>query len=127
MSIEAYYLQQAAGLPSFAGPLVQQGHGIGGIFKSLFRSVIPLFRSAAPVLKKVAKTAAKEVVRTGANVVDDVIDGERISDALAKRGNEAFQRTVRRGTKRIRKLLSGPASGRVQKKRARKTRDIFTT
>lgn len=127
MSIESYYLNQAAGMPSFSGPLVQQGHGIGGIFRSLFRTVVPLFQKAAPVLKSVAKSAAKEAVRTGANVVDDLLDGDNIKDSLSKRGNEAIERSVRKGAKRLRSMMSAPRVKTVHKKRRRLHQDIFSS
>lgn len=128
MSIENYYLQQANGMPAFAGPSTQQGYGLGGIFKSLFRSVVPLFRKATPVLKSAAKTVAKEAARTGVDVMEDVLDGKRFGSALQKRSNEAVERTVRKGTKRLRKMMSSPAPGTRKLKRGRisRHRDIFS-
>lgn len=122
-SIEQYYLQQANGLPHFAGPSIQRGHGLGGIFSSLFRAIVPLFSKAAPVLKSAAKTAAKEAVRTGVNVVDDVLDGRNLQDAVANRSKEAATRVVRRGAARLKRLVDEPAT---IKRRHRHKRDIFS-
>ena len=37
--------------------LLQSGKGIGGIFRFLSNILLPVFRKAAPVIKKIAKSA----------------------------------------------------------------------
>jgi len=32
------------GIPYFAGPVYQRGHGLGGLFQGLFRFAIPLIK-----------------------------------------------------------------------------------
>ncbi len=65
----AYYRNQAGnGLPGYAGGPVMYGAGIGGIFKALFRTALPLlkrgFSIAKPHLKAAARTIASDVVTT---------------------------------------------------------------
>lgn len=122
-AIEKYYLGQANGLSHFAGPSVQHGHGLGGIFSSLFRAAVPLLSKAAPVLKSAAKAVAREAVRTGVNVLDDVMDGSSVSDALSHRGQEAAKRVARKGVKRLKRMVNTPKG--IKRKRI-VHRDIFT-
>ena len=57
----------------FRGPPLQRGHGLGGLFKTLFRVAVPVIRCAAPIAKKVAlrvgKSAAKRAAKAGAKVI----------------------------------------------------------
>ncbi len=64
-----YYRNQAGnGLPGYAGGPVMYGSGIGGIFKALFRTALPLlkrgFSIAKPHLKAAARNIASDVVTT---------------------------------------------------------------
>lgn len=120
-SIERYYMNQAAGMPHFAGPSVQQGHGLGGIFSSLFRAAVPLFKKAAPVLTSAVKSVAKEAARTGVDVLDDVLEGSSVRDAMASRGQEAAKRVAHRGVKRLKGMMRGGI-----KRKKKTSRDIFT-
>jgi hypothetical protein len=123
-AIETYYLNQAVGLPYFSGPTTQQGHGLGGIFGRLFRAVVPLFKKAAPVLTSAAKTVAKEAVRSGANVLSDVAEGEDIKDALSNRSREGARRLVRKGANKLRAVTTSPEP--IYRKRSRAPKDIFS-
>ena len=115
-------MNQAKGLPYFSGPVSQQGHGIGGIFGRLFRAVVPLFKKAAPVMKSAAKVVAKEAVRSGANIVEDVLHGEDVGSALANRSTEGAKRLALKGARRLRKMTSSP---KTIKGKNRRTKDIF--
>ena len=58
-----YYLNQAgSGLPGYEGSSTQYGAGIGGMFRSLFRMAIPLFRRGVSIAKPHLKTAAKHII-----------------------------------------------------------------
>ena len=58
------------------GAPLQRGHGLGGLFKTLFRVAVPILRRAAPIVKRVAvragKSVAKRAVKAGARVFKDV-------------------------------------------------------
>lgn len=121
--VESYYLRQATGgMSHFSGPASQQGHGIGGIFSSLFRAAVPLFRKAAPVLKSAAKVVAKEAARTGVNVLNDVVDGSSLKSALIERGSEGVERLTNKGARKLHRMMTTP---KTIKRRRKQPRDIF--
>ncbi len=63
----AYYRSQAGnGLPGYAGGPVMYGAGIGGIFKALFRTALPLLKRGFSIVKPHLKTAAR-------NIASDVV------------------------------------------------------
>ena len=58
-----YYLKQAEnGLTGYEGSSSQYGAGIGGMFRSLFRMVIPLFKRGVSIAKPHLKSAAKNII-----------------------------------------------------------------
>ena len=66
----------------FLGSRYQRGYGLGSIFKGLFRW-------AVPCLKQGAKALGKKALKTGVNVVQDVLEGENVQAAVTKRGKQA--------------------------------------
>ena len=45
---ENYYLSQVGhGMPYFSGARIQQGYGLGNLFSSIAKSVLPLVKSGA--------------------------------------------------------------------------------
>ncbi len=74
----AYYRSQAGnGLPGYAGGPVMYGGGIGGIFKALFRTALPLLKRGFSIVKPHLKTAAR-------NIASDVV-----TSALTRSYNDA--------------------------------------
>jgi hypothetical protein len=68
-----YYAQQQRGggeFPVYVGRSRQHGHGLGDIFRSIFRSIMPFFKTIAP-----------HALRAGANLVEDVSRGKRWRDS----------------------------------------------
>ena len=60
--IDHYVRQQRGGnIIGFRGARIQRGHGTGGIFKSLARIAIPLFKRGANAIGKRALQADTEV------------------------------------------------------------------
>ena len=57
---ESYYLSQVGdGMPYFAGARVQQGYGLGNLFSSIAKSVLPLIKKGAkPWENKFYKTVS---------------------------------------------------------------------
>ena len=84
---EQYYVDQArqkgGNLPAFHGSRFQQGYGLGSIFKGLFRR-------AMPHLQQDAKVLGKKALQTGVQVAQDVLEGNNVNTALAKRNKEAI-------------------------------------
>ena len=56
-----YYALQSQGLSGFHGPSFQKGHGLGSMFKRLFRWVIPIIKqNAAPLLNTQKKEKSEK-------------------------------------------------------------------
>lgn len=115
------YLQHYGGLPTFRGDLFQDGHGLGSLFGSLVRKVVPLFtRHVAPTLKSAGKTFLK----SGAEALTDVITGERdLKTAFQERGREGLRNVGKDLVKRI----NQSGEGRRRRKRLKRSHkpDIF--
>ena len=71
----------------YQGGRRQRGHGIGGVFKSLFRS-------AMPFIKEGGKIVAKNAVNYGANVLADISQGEDVVKSLERNGIKAVTGTA---------------------------------
>ena len=84
---EQYYLNQAkqmgGSLPAFHGARSQRGHGLGSIFKGLFRW-------ATPHLKQGFKSLGKKALQTGVNVAQDMLTGKNLKTATSKRVKQAL-------------------------------------
>jgi len=93
---EDYYARQSgsgvANMPVFVGRRYQRGHGlaqtIGGLFK---RYVVPFF---APHVKRLGRQVLGNVVKTGMEVVDDVMTGKNPKQAVKERALSGIKRTV---------------------------------
>lgn len=102
------------------GPLLQRGHGIGSIFKSIFKLLSPglqsvksVFSTGAKIGKKVlSNPGVKDVMNTvrnsaieiGVNTAADAIDGLGFKESLNKNVNSARSEVAdsfRRGVKNV--------------------------
>ena len=70
-------LRRGGNVPSFHGPVLQRRYGLGSIFKSVARFVMPS-------LKEIGKSA----LTTGLEVFQDVAKGKNIKTAAKKRRKE---------------------------------------
>ena len=118
------------GLPTFIGDVVQDGYGIGGVIASLFRGLVPLFsKSVVPVLKTTAKAAGRTMLRSGANIVKDVVlEKKKLGDSLKRQAVEGFDNFIDEMTQRQHRSQTGqgyPCKRRKKTKRIRVERDIF--
>ena len=76
-----YYMNQAGGeLPGFIGSSTQYGHGLGGIFRNLFRMAVPLLKKGFNIAKPHLKTAAS-------GFIGDVVTNVRNAVASRQQGN----------------------------------------
>ena len=66
-------VQRGSNVSFYHGPVLQRGYGLGSIFKSVARSVMPS-------LKEIGKSA----LTTGLEVLQDVAKGENIKTAAKK-------------------------------------------
>ena len=75
--------QRGGSLPGFRGGRMQRGYGIGGIFRSLARFAIPLFKQGA-------RTVGKRALQAATEVGQDVLEGRNVSESMKARGNQSF-------------------------------------
>ena len=67
--------------------------------------------TVAPVLKRGAKTLAKEALSTGLGVASDMLEGGSGRESLERRGKVAARRLGRRGVKKLQGMLDEPRTG----------------
>jgi hypothetical protein len=87
-----YYEKQiGSGLPVFSGAKHQKGYGLGNVFRSFYRWIAPVFKvHAMPLLKEGAQALETEAVRTIANIANDTLEGNKFSESVRKRSQEAI-------------------------------------
>ena len=82
---EDYYMSQSgSGMPVFAGSRGQRGHGLGSMLSGLFRS-------AMPMLKRGLAFFGRHALRTGAQIANDVADGESFGNSAKRRVVEGIK------------------------------------
>ncbi len=126
----AYYQNQAgSGLPGYAGGPVMYGSGIGGIFKALFRTALPLlkrgFSIAKPHLKAAARNIASDVVTNALSRTYNANNSEgQNGKGLMVMSRGSFKppgMRVRRGSGRVKKVKR-TSKKRTRAKRSQRTR-----
>jgi len=88
---ENYYADQSgSGISVFVCQCHQRGHGLGQTINGLFkRFVIPF---VAPRAKEVGKNTLGNVVKTGMEMVGDVVSGRSAKESLKERGLAGIKR-----------------------------------
>jgi hypothetical protein len=85
---EDYYRRQTGGeIPVFVGRRYQRGHGLGSILSGLFRRVVPF-------VKDNIRNVGRNLLKTGVNVVGDVLGGKKFKEAAKEHIPRAIKRTV---------------------------------
>ena len=123
-----YYLdQQGHGMPVFRSSPWQLGHGqmgygLGGLFRSVARAVMPMVKSGAKALGNIA-------LKSGANFVGDVLAGKNVKEAAKARALEAANVAK---NKAVNKLMNQTGRGKhgwkqTAKKPAKKRKAITST
>ena len=118
------------------GAFSQRGRGLGSIFSSLIRAVIPAASKVgkamlkSPITKELLKTAKDTAIQGGVSLAADALRGEDMSESLQQNLNMAKERMAdsmetaftrkRPGNKRKK-----PRRGGVGK-RLRRSHDIFS-
>ncbi|GFY23380.1 uncharacterized protein F54H12.2 [Trichonephila clavipes] len=78
--------------------LFKKGYGIGGWFKRLFRTALPF-------LTRGAKSVGKEVLKTGTQIVNDLLEGQNLEDAAKHRTKETGRKLAREAIKKADDML----------------------
>ncbi len=128
----------------YKGDKYQRGYGIGSIFRSLIKTLTPIFTSQK--FKQAASTVGRHALSTGLNIGKDLIEGANLKESLKRHGkaglSDAYQDVVEslgdnnmqsgEGIKRkrlaLKKLVSilGKTKGKRRKKRTSKAAAIAT-
>ena len=88
--------QTGNGMPVFAGRCHQRGHGIGNILGGLLRRVVGfLGGSGVDFLKQNREAAVSNLIKTGVNVVKDMLSGKKVKEALKTRIPEGIKQMAR--------------------------------
>lgn len=124
------HLQSGHGLDMYRGGRFQRGYGLGGIFGSLLRTVMP-------IVKSVGKTIGRQALRTGAAVASDVLHGGDVGEALKTHGRVAIRKLKKKGVSALQKgrglgtRPKGPAKSikaiKKPKKPSKRKRDALGT
>lgn len=122
---DQYYTHQQKGgqiLPVYVGRARQRGHGIGDIFRNIWRFVFPALKTIAP-----------HALRAGVNIVEDVGSGSRWKDSVLKHGPSLLDQIPSAINAGIGASSNQSGSGRRRKKtskrrisKKRRQRDIFS-
>lgn len=114
-SFEDYYVNQSGnGLSYYQGAAYQKGYGLGGLFRSLFRAAVPLFKSGA-------KAVGKQMLRSGASLVNDIAQGVNPREAAKQRLKEAGRVLTDKAANKVKTMVG---SGRNKKRKLTKKRLI---
>ena len=106
-----YYLNQV-GHGYFNDARYQQGYGLGNIFNSIAKTVLPLVKSGS-------KAIGKQVLRSGIGFASDVLSGKQAAIDRAKAAGSNLLKAA------ARKRKARPQKTRVEKRRCKKHYDIF--
>jgi hypothetical protein len=125
-----YYVNQSSGCE--IGPVyrasfrLQRGNGIGSFFRGLFRFVKLLLYSGA-------KAVGKEALKTGSNIITDILNKE-LEQPVGENFKNHFGEAKNNLEDRIKKMM-GPGLGLKRKRKPKKSqsqskcwkvKDIFT-
>ena len=115
---ENYYLSQVGhGMSYFAWARVQQSYGLGNLFSSIAKSVLPF-------VKKGAKTLGKQVLQSGVEFASDVLHNKNVKQAAIDQAKTAGSNLLQVVQQKIRKRKAAPR--KVQKKKRKRYHDIFS-
>ena len=91
------YNQLGGVLNVYKGPMMQEGYGLGDIFKKFFKWMVPLVKKhAVPLLKSGAQTVGHEVLKSATNIAKDAIDGKNLSESADTNINAAVDTLKRK-------------------------------
>lgn len=100
--LQHYQNQRGSGLPTYQGSRYQTGYGLGSMFKSFYRWILPMMKThAVPLLKSASQTLGEEAVRTAANIATDTINGKDFKTVAKKRAGEAVDSLTRKARHRF--------------------------
>lgn len=90
----------------FIGSPYQRGAGLGSIFRTLFRAILPVAKSAG-------KAIGKRALKAGAELASDLVAGKNLKESATRRGKEATSELLQRAANKMK-------GGRRKRKRGTK-------
>ena len=99
----------------------QRGYGFGDIFRRLMRFLKPIASAMAPVAASAGKAIGEEGLATTARVLNNMVQGANIKEAIASEGREDVRNLLARAEK---KLASQTGSGRKGRKWRKNNRKV---
>ena len=99
-SIKKHYCNQhGSGIfnPYKSGMFAQRGYGIGNMLAGLLKQSIPILK------QKVLPYIAKKVIRSGGEIVNDILAGKNIKQSLKSTGKRRFNEILNTSTATTRK------------------------
>jgi len=116
-SLEDHYVYQTGnGLNYYQGSPYQRGYGLGGLFRSFFRT-------AAPLLKSGVKAIGKQLFHSGVNLMNDISQGQDLKGAAKRRFKEAGKVLTDKAASKVKNMIG---NGKRNKKRKRSKKTVST-
>ena len=111
----------------YQGASLQRGHGLGGLFKSIFCVAVPVLRRAAPIVKHAAvcagKSTSKHAFKAGKKALKDVVTKKAtLKEAIKDRAQEAALAAAFEAINKSETSRKVNTSARQTKKKERKRR-----
>ena len=106
----------------FAGFPRQRGAGLGDVFRRFWRFLKPIAKSLAPVVTSAGKAIGEEGLATTARVLNDVVQGSSLKDAVANEGKEGVINLLGKAET---KLKSQRGQGRKRKRNRQKAGGVI--
>ncbi len=106
-----HYTQKGGAIKPFQGFPYQRGSGLGSIFRSLLRAVLPVAKSAG-------KAIGKQALRSGIGFAGDVLEGANVKEAAVNRVRSGGARLMKQGEKKLKgggKRQKGGGIGKAKK------------
>ena len=96
----------------FIGARYQRGAGLGSIFRSLFRAILPVAKSAG-------KSVGRRALKAGAEIASDLVSGRNFKESLQEHGRHAASDLLSKAATK----LKGGKLGTI--KRPKKTKRVI--
>ena len=89
----------------------QRGHGgLGGLFSSLARMILPIgktaLRASKPLIKTAAKSIGKEALQMGVETVSDLVQGGDLKSSVKKNAKAGAKRIFKKAEDGIQKTIN---------------------
>jgi hypothetical protein len=102
-----HFIQNGAG---FRGSQYQRGGGLGSFFRSIFRAILPVAKTAG-------KAIGKKALKAGADIASDLVAGRNFKDSLENHGRRATSELLKNASEN----LQGAGLGKRRKPAAKRS------